>query len=428
MSSTRTRAHSHSTHRTQSTLSEDPEQVRPPRAPSPTPPEDNAPPPEQEVTKLRLGAHYAGLVWASMIGCLIRLGLEGLGEYDGKIIFQLAWAQGVGSGIMGLALARKNEIIGIYPPIYTFLTTGIAGSVTTFSSWMLEGYLAFSNFDHYDRKGLHDTVDGVAYSLSTMAIAMASLQFGEHFASVLPRLPLSWQTRKPSSDHSTTALPTKNSSSTSSASEPPHDDVSSSRNQTKFNEEKVSSSRPTGFNTLTRTATPILDIVTIFTALLAYLLVLILYFFAPRRHSWRHSVLFPLLLAPPGTILRFFLARFNTHRTFIDRFPIGTFLANMIATLIIAGTYAAQRRPSARSSSSGGGGGGVRCNALYAIQQGFCGCLSTVSTFVVEARTVKGWIWKGFYIGGSVILGHLFVLAIVGGIGWSRGFIDVCKG
>jgi hypothetical protein len=43
-----------------------------------------------------------------------------------------------------------------YPPVYTFLTTGIAGSVTTFSSWMLESYLAFSNFYQYDRGGLHD--------------------------------------------------------------------------------------------------------------------------------------------------------------------------------------------------------------------------------------------------------------------------------
>ena len=33
---------------------------------------------------------------------------------------------------------------------------GIAGSITTFSSWMLEGYLAFSNSGQYNRKGLHD--------------------------------------------------------------------------------------------------------------------------------------------------------------------------------------------------------------------------------------------------------------------------------
>ncbi len=38
------------------------------------------------------------------------------------------------------------------------IVVGIAGSVTTFSSWMLESYLAFSNFYGYDRKGLHDVI------------------------------------------------------------------------------------------------------------------------------------------------------------------------------------------------------------------------------------------------------------------------------
>lgn len=32
---------------------------------------------------------------------------------DGQIIFELAWAQGVGCGIMGLALFRKNDIVDV---------------------------------------------------------------------------------------------------------------------------------------------------------------------------------------------------------------------------------------------------------------------------------------------------------------------------
>lgn len=43
-----------------------------------------------------------------------------------------------------------------YPPLYTFFTTGIAGSITTFSSWMLYGYLSFANFGGYNRGGLYD--------------------------------------------------------------------------------------------------------------------------------------------------------------------------------------------------------------------------------------------------------------------------------
>jgi CrcB protein len=161
--------------------------------------------------------------------------------------------------------------------------------------------------------------------------------------------------------------------------------------------------------------TPLLDLITIISAVLSYLIALILYFLAPI--SWRHRATFPILLAPPGTILRYSLARLNTRH----RLPIGTFLANMIATLIIAGVTAAQRRPRAL-------GNGIQCNALWAIQQGFCGCLSTVSTFAVEASTVKGWKLKWGYVFGSVISGHLLVLAVVGGVGWSEGYLEVCRG
>ena len=119
------------TARTTSTLSEDPEVLRPPQPPSPAPPGPNAPPPSEEVTPLRFAAHYGGLVLASMIGTLIRLGLEALATCewfragrevivddlvsdDGQVIFALAWAQGVGCGIMGLSLARKNDVVAVW--------------------------------------------------------------------------------------------------------------------------------------------------------------------------------------------------------------------------------------------------------------------------------------------------------------------------
>lgn len=68
--------------RSQSSYSQDPEMPNGPRAPSPKPEEANAPPPEEEVTHVRLLAHYSSLVWASMLGCLIRLGLNALGDCE----------------------------------------------------------------------------------------------------------------------------------------------------------------------------------------------------------------------------------------------------------------------------------------------------------------------------------------------------------
>ncbi|WVF69635.1 hypothetical protein IAT40_004414 [Kwoniella sp. CBS 6097] len=474
----------------------DPEQSTPPRQPSPPARQENAPPPAEEATKLRLAAHYAGLVLAGMLGCLARLGLEGLAEYDGRIIFPLAWSQGVGSGIMGLALARKNEIISIYPPIYTFLTTGIAGSITTFSSWMLEGYLAFSNYDGYNRKGLHDTVDGVAYSLSTFAIALSSLKMGEHLSSVLPALPIPRTYRCASSSspneksqgqagHSSTSISPSSTTRRGDDDDNGHTglDVETAEAQvqadTNMNAKSHMPGRLDGHKSkeresttppitrrspahlvpiplanpnprrLSKSHTPLLDLLTISTAFIAYLIALILYFLAPHygHTSWRHKVLFPLLLSPPGAILRFFLSRYNTYPVFLNKFPMGTFIANMVATLIISGVFVAQRQSTSTSISATtttsspstttlpnlmSTVGATRCNALYAIQQGFCGCLSTVSTFIVESRTVSHPRWKWTYIATSVVLGHLFVLGIVGGVGWTRGHAmrldPVCSG
>lgn len=163
----------------------------------------------------------------------------------------------------------------------------------------------------------------------------------------------------------------------------------------------------------------ITDLVWISTAGIAYLIALLLYFFAPTY--FRHRAVFPILLSPPGAILRFVLARLNAKPRFIDRFPLGTFIANLGATAILAGTFAAQRRPGTADDPT-------RCNALYAIEQGFCGCLSTVSTFVVESRTIKGLRWTWGYVLLSVVLGHMLVLAIVGGVQWSEGYVAVCSG
>jgi fluoride ion exporter CrcB/FEX len=115
----------------------------------------NIEPPPEDMTHYRLLAHYSILVLASMAGCLIRLGLTAMGTYAGASIFPIAWSQGVGCAIMGLALARKKELT-FWPPIFTFWTTGIAASITTFSTWMEEGYLAFADFNGYRRSGFYD--------------------------------------------------------------------------------------------------------------------------------------------------------------------------------------------------------------------------------------------------------------------------------
>lgn len=58
--------------------SRDDQATPPPEWPEVRPPKANAPPPVDEEPWYRSLAHYAGLVLASMLGCLIRLGLDAL--------------------------------------------------------------------------------------------------------------------------------------------------------------------------------------------------------------------------------------------------------------------------------------------------------------------------------------------------------------
>ena len=234
---------------------------------------------------------------------------------------------------------------------------------------------------------MQQTVDGVAYTFATFAISFACLLWGEHVAAVVPSTDQvrGWRRREARTAPGDEAL------------------------------EKPSSGEVRSKATLQL----VTDYLVIFTAALAYLIALLLYFYAPAR--WRHRATFPILLSPPGAMLRFYLSTYNTRAPFTNRFPIGTFIANIGGTLVIGGSYAAQFSSSSRTL-------GLQCNALYAIQQGFCGCLTTVSTFITETRSIRGKRWTWLYVGTSIVTGHLAILVTFGAVGWSQGRGELCTG
>lgn len=60
----------------------------------------------------------------SILGLLVRLGLQALVSYDPHAVFPLAYPQFVGCFVMGLAIPLKDRLVSVYPPIYTAITTG----------------------------------------------------------------------------------------------------------------------------------------------------------------------------------------------------------------------------------------------------------------------------------------------------------------
>jgi fluoride exporter len=67
----------------------------------------------------------------------------------------------------------------------------------------------------------------------------------------------------------------------------------------------------------------------------------------------------------------------------------------------------------------------LSCSILYGIDNGFCGCLSTVSTFAVELDTL---IRKNAYVYAtvSITVGIVILVLLVGIPAWVVGYMPRC--
>ncbi|CAM0141759.1 hypothetical protein VKS41_008904 [Umbelopsis sp. WA50703] len=104
---------------------------------------------KQETTYLQLYENkliiFAALIPVSILGMLIRIGLSSLETYAGAPVFALAYVQFIGCIIMGFVTKHKDYLLKKYLPLQIALSTGLCGSITTFSSWQLAVYNAFAN-------------------------------------------------------------------------------------------------------------------------------------------------------------------------------------------------------------------------------------------------------------------------------------------
>ena len=129
--------------------------------------------------------------------------------------------------------------------------------------------------------------------------------------------------------------------------------------------------------------------------------------------KWRGIVSFALVMSPIGVWLRFHLARANLR---YDSFPLGTFLANTIGTALLGMFLALQYTP---------GRSLLQCQMIQGLDDGFCGTLTTVSTFIVELKKLER--KHGYrYAIVSWIAGQVLMLAILGSVDFARrgGLMD----
>ncbi|KFH48453.1 hypothetical protein ACRE_007090 [Hapsidospora chrysogenum ATCC 11550] len=130
----------------------------------------------------------------------------------------------------------------------------------------------------------------------------------------------------------------------------------------------------------------------------------------PAHDAWRGRVVFALVFAPLGCIARFYLSLHLNGK--MASFPLGTFVANVTGTAVLGMAFDIAHVPI---------GGVVGCQVLQGVDDGFCGCLTTVSTWVAELNSLRR--RHAYVYGGvSVVSAFALMVAIMGGLRWSDGF------
>ena len=260
-------------------------------------------------------------------------------------------------------------------PLYIGLATGFCGSLTSFSSFLRDAFLALSNnlqtpaasTNHpLPRNGGYSFMALIAVILLTLCLTLSALKFGAHLAIGLDPL------------------------------------------------------TPTLSFRLLRKA---LDRLTLFLGPATWLAAILLSLFAPARHTWRGQALFATVFAPVGCLVRFYA---SLHlNALAPSFPVGTFAVNLFGTAVLGACWDLQHLP-LRGHLNGGGGSILGCQVLQGVMDGFCGALTTVSTFVAELnglRRAHAWV----YGAASVVGGLAVMLVVMGSVRWSEGWVSpVC--
>ncbi|QDS68817.1 hypothetical protein FKW77_006268 [Venturia effusa] len=303
------------------------------------------------------------LILFAIFGTLARLGVQWITNYpNAPVIISGLWANVGGSVIMGFLqqdraifepirgphllyaledpekfsgeaekrplpqkedLKRKKTL-----PLYIGLSVGFCGSFTSFSSFIRDAFLALSNdlsgknVGHLSRNAGWSVCAVLAVLILEIGLSLTALSFGAHIAiattPTLARIP------------------------------------------------KLHTHR-------------FLDPLAVFLGLGCWLGAILLAIWPPRN-KWRGEVVFALVFAPLGCLIRFYLSlKLNSK---IAKFPLGTFAANVLGTIVLGMCYDLQH-------AGAGVADIVGCQVLQGIQDGFCGCLTTVSTWVAELKALR---------------------------------------
>ncbi|KIW21061.1 hypothetical protein PV08_01640 [Exophiala spinifera] len=336
------------------------------------------------------------LVFFSLLGTLARLGVNAITLYPNTpVTSRVLWANLGGSLVMGFlaedrrlfrhewgspdlnASAAAHGKIKKTIPLYIGLATGFCGSFTSFSSFIRDCFLALTNdlvgpsptSAYHSETKIHSRNGGFSFLALTAililhpALSLAGLNTGAQLALLLQPV--------------TPTIPVR----------------------------------------LTRY---LLDPAVVILGFGCWLGAVFLAIWPPGDHvHWRFRAVFPLVFAPPGCLLRYYVSKHMN--AIVPSFPLGTFVVNIAGTGILGMAFDLQHASGAGASSANA------CAVLQGIMEGFCGCLTTVSTWVAELNGLRrrhGWVYGLTSVG----VGLGLMVIVMGSMGWTIGFeTPVCS-
>lgn len=361
---------------------------------------------EQHVSRLATQIYTISyLILFAIWGTLARVGLSALTTYPGEpVLFVVLWANFGGSLIMGflsedrmlfrdewgaatydrlLARAKGNgngngegssdqeeraiDLVAAKKahlttkktiPLYIGLATGFCGSFTSFSSFIKDSFLALSNQMVTPELGIPGRNGGYSF-MALLAVVIVTVSLSLSGLILGAHLAIALERFTPSIPYPVTRK--------------------------------------------------ILDPLAVLLGWGCWLGAILMAIFPPHN-KWRGEILFALVFAPLGCLGRFYLSIYLNGK--IASFPLGTFTANIFGTAILGMSWDIAH---ARI------GGLAGCQVLQGIEDGFCGCLTTISTWVAELNSLGR---RHSYIYGFSSVGTALavMIAIMGGLRWSDGF------
>lgn len=91
--------------------------------------------------------------------------------------------------------------------------------------------------------------------------------------------------------------------------------------------------------------------------------------------------------------------------TIMKKLPLGTMTANVVGTGLLGVFHVLQNKNVHVSPHA--------CSTLQGLIDGFCGALTTISTFAVELNAMQGSRYAWIYGGISIILSQLLLVIII---------------